>query len=101
MNLTLQDCIEFCELNEEVIDAIAEHEGIPEMAAAELGNYLIQDENGAPKIRAMIIDDIRRARDHGNSHHEMVLLGVLARFVEAYGAQDPATRKTARSTGSG
>jgi hypothetical protein len=40
--LTIQDCIELSELTEEEILAIARHQHIPEMAALELGNYLIQ-----------------------------------------------------------
>ena len=39
MVLTLQDCIALSDLTEEEILAIAEHEHIPEIVAAELGNY--------------------------------------------------------------
>lgn len=85
MNLTWQDCLAFCELNEDVIAAIAEHEGIPEMAALELGTYLIRTADGGPRIRRMIIDDIERARAHGDRRHELVLMGVLRRFVQEYG----------------
>jgi hypothetical protein len=40
--LTLQDCIELSELTKEEILAIARHEHIPEIAALELGHYLVQ-----------------------------------------------------------
>lgn len=36
--LTLQECLDFCELSEEQICAIAEHEHVPEIIAAELAN---------------------------------------------------------------
>lgn len=40
--LSLEDCIALCDLTEEEVLAIAEHEHIPEMAATELGNYLLR-----------------------------------------------------------
>jgi hypothetical protein len=36
------DCLELCELSEEEVRAIAEHEHIPEVVALELGDYLIR-----------------------------------------------------------
>ena len=39
--LTLLDCLELCELTEDEVLAIAEHEHITEMAALEFGNYLV------------------------------------------------------------
>ncbi len=38
---SLEDCIGLCGLTEEEVRAIAEHERIPEIAAAELGSYLV------------------------------------------------------------
>lgn len=38
---SLEDCIRLCGLTEEEVQAIAERERIPEIAAAELGNYLL------------------------------------------------------------
>jgi hypothetical protein len=68
--LTMHDCIALSELTEDEILAIAEHEGIPEMAAAELGNYLVQTPDGEARIEHMIIDDIeaaKRCRDPGRA----------------------------------
>ena len=60
--LTIQDCIELSELTEEEILAIAQHEHIPEIAAIELGNYLIHTLDGEKRIKAMIVDDLNLAR---------------------------------------
>jgi len=43
--LTIEDCIGVAGLSEEVL-AIAEHEHIPQIAAIELGNYLVQTPDG-------------------------------------------------------
>jgi hypothetical protein len=39
--LTYQDCVELSDLTEDEIDAIARHERLPEMAALEMGSYLV------------------------------------------------------------
>ena len=38
--ITLEDCMAFCGLTEEEVLAIAEHEHMPEIAAAALAEYL-------------------------------------------------------------
>lgn len=79
--LTWQDCVALCELNEAEIDAIAQHEHIPEMIALELGNYLCHTPDGQPAIRRMILDDIAEARQKGDRERLLVLLGTLRHFV--------------------
>ena len=39
--ISLEDCIALCGLDEEQVLAIAEHEHIPEIAAAALADYLL------------------------------------------------------------
>jgi hypothetical protein len=87
--LTLQDCIELSELNEDEILAIAEHENIPEMAALEMGHYLTQTPEGENRIRRMILDDIQTARDHGNLRHVATLKLALKHFIETHGLKHP------------
>jgi S-ribosylhomocysteine lyase LuxS involved in autoinducer biosynthesis len=82
--LTLQDCIELSELTEDEILAIAEHEHIPEMAALEMGNYLVHTPEGERRIKRMIADDIQSARDHGNLRHAAMLKLVLRHFVATH-----------------
>ena len=58
-------CLALCELTEEEVDAIAEHEQISETVAVELGSYLIHGPDGQLLIQRMIIDDIQAARRRG------------------------------------
>ncbi len=60
--LSLEDCIALCDLTEEEVLAIAEHEHIPEMAATELGNYLLRTPEGELCIKSMIRDDVGSAQ---------------------------------------
>ncbi len=80
--LTIEDCIGLSELTEEEILAIAEHEHIPEIAALELGNYLVQTASGEKRIKAMIVDDIEDARRAGNIHRAAALKLCLKHFLE-------------------
>ena len=79
--LTFEDCLALCGLTEEEVAAIAEHEHIPEIAALELGEYLVQTDNGELLIKEMIIDDIEHSRAHGNIQHAKMLEAVLKQFV--------------------
>jgi hypothetical protein len=79
--LTLEDCLALCELSEEEVLAIAHHEHLPEIAAAELGNYLIHTPDGEMRIKAIIRDDIAEARAHGERMRELALKLMLRNFV--------------------
>lgn len=79
--LTLEDCIGLCDLSEEEVLAIARHERIPEIAAAELGNYLVHTPDGEMCIRGMIRDDIAAAALCGNRDRELALKLVLRNFI--------------------
>lgn len=82
--LTLEECIALSDLTEDEILAIAEHEHIPEMAAVEMGNYLIATPEGQVRIKRMIVDDLQAARDHGDRRHVATLKLVLKHFVDTH-----------------
>ena len=82
--LTYEDCVGLAELTEEEIEAIAQHEHLPEMVAAELGNYLVHDPDGVPKLKRMILDDIEQARERGESQRVARLKLVLRQFIATH-----------------
>jgi S-ribosylhomocysteine lyase LuxS involved in autoinducer biosynthesis len=84
--LTIQDCIELSELTEDEILAIAEHEHIPEMAAIEMGNYLVHTPSGEKRIKAMIADDLELARREGDLRRILALKLCLKHFLEEHAA---------------
>ena len=67
--ISREDCIALCGLTEQEVMAIAEHEHVPEMAAAAMGRYLLKAPNGPAKIRDMIRDDIHEALSRGDKDH--------------------------------
>ncbi|MEX0960523.1 MAG: hypothetical protein WDZ63_14680 [Burkholderiales bacterium] len=82
--LSLQDCIALSELTEDEIDAIAEHEHIPEIAAAEMGNYLVQSPQGEMRLRAIIVDDIQAAEASGDRPRVLALKLVCRNYLELH-----------------
>lgn len=83
--ITLEDCVALCGLTEEEVLAIAEHEHLPEIAAAAFASYLAhQDHDGLVRVRDMIADDIRTAQARGDKEHVLVLLHVLHHFLRAH-----------------
>ncbi len=82
--ITLEDCIAFCGLSREEVQALAEHEHIPEIAAAALGEYLLKQRRGPEKIHEMIVDDIRAALHRGDRKHAHELFGALRHYLAAH-----------------
>lgn len=82
--LTYEDCLGLSELNEDEIRAIAEHEHVPEIVAMEMGNYLIHSDDGVPKIKKIILDDINEAIETGDDQHAEKLKKVLKHFVATH-----------------
>lgn len=79
--LSLEDCLALCELSQEEVLAIAHHEHIPEIAAAELGHYLVHTPEGEMRIKTIIRDDIAQARAGGDHPRELALRLLLRNFV--------------------
>ena len=82
--LSLEDCLALCELTEDEVLAIAQHENIPEIAAAELGNYLVRTPQGELRIKTIIREDIAAARACGDRARELALKLVLRGFVRRH-----------------
>ena len=89
--LGLQDIIGMCQCTEEEIRAVAMHENIPDAIATELAEYLISGEDGVPKIRKIIVDDINMAKRSGDKEKEMQLNEVLKHFVASHPEYKPAS----------
>ena len=79
--LSREDCLALCDLTEEEVLAIAQHEHVPEIVAAELGNYLVHAPDGELCIKSIIRDDLAEARTCGDRARELALLLVLHNFI--------------------
>lgn len=82
--LTFEDCLGLCELSEEEIRAIAEHEHVPQIVALEIGNFLVRGPDGEVLVSHMYIDDIRAADRRGDVVHAARLKRALRHFIEEH-----------------
>ena len=79
--LTLKDCMGMSGLEDDEIEAIAEHEHIPEIAATEMGSYLLSTSDGRRRIKQMLIDDLVHACEIGNARRANGLRRVISNYV--------------------
>lgn len=84
MNITLQDCIALCGLEEDEVAGIAEHEHMPDIAAAALAHHLLHQPGGVSRIRTMLVDDFRAALRRGDRAHARDLLATLRHFAATH-----------------
>jgi hypothetical protein len=87
MNIAKEDLIGLSGLSEEEVAAIAEHEHIPDVAAAALANYLAGRKGGIQEVRHMICDDIKSALDRGHDRHAAELFMALTHLHQTYGEE--------------
>jgi hypothetical protein len=78
--LTYKDCVGLSDLEEQEIEAIAQHEHIPEIVAAELGCCLAHQEGGLMRVDGMIRDDMAMAHEHHHPRAEKHWQEVLEHF---------------------
>ncbi len=78
--LTYEECLAMCDLSEQEIAAIAEHEHMDPIIAMALGHHLVTHD-GEQQIHRFIVDDIEHARHCGNRQHEQDLRSALSQFI--------------------
>ena len=76
-------------LSKQEVMAVAEHEHLPEIAAAAMARYLLKEPHGAEKIRDMIRDDIREALRRDDRDHARELFMTLRHFLHAHPVVKP------------
>jgi hypothetical protein len=87
--LTLNDCLAMSGLDEDEVAAIAEHEHLPLIIAAELAQYLCATTAGDGAVERMIRDDIADALARHDHVHAAKLCLVLQHFRETHAHAAP------------
>lgn len=67
--LSIQDVIDYCDLERGEIEAIAEHEHVPVVVAAELSEQLLCSPQGVCRLHSMIIENMEHALACGEYEH--------------------------------
>lgn len=67
--LSIQDVLDYCDLDRGEIEAIAEHEHIPMTLAAEMSEVLLCSPEGVCKLHVMFLENMQHAYDNGDFEH--------------------------------
>lgn len=65
--LSLQDCLDLCDLDCGEVEAIAEHEHVPAIIATELAQALVQSQEGVLNLHRMVLENLEQAASQGCS----------------------------------
>ena len=82
--LTMEDCLDYCDLTEDEVELFAEHEHIPEEVAGPVVCGLVQTEEGVKVICAAMSDLVRDAVSSGHMDKAEHVLQVYAQFRSAH-----------------
>jgi hypothetical protein len=82
--LTYDDCLALCGLTAEEVDAIARHEGLPEIVALEKGSCLCTTAEGLEIIRRIIVDELTEAAGRGDARSVARLQLALRHFGDRF-----------------
>ena len=92
MLVTVQECVDMSELSNDAIRAIAEHEHIPEVVAAELGQTLLKASGGVARIQRMLEENLELAVEAGGPDRIDDRKRVLERFMASHRRRSAARR---------
>ncbi|WP_295002894.1 hypothetical protein [uncultured Dechloromonas sp.] len=67
--LSIQDVLDYCDLDRGEIEAIAEHEHVPMTIAAEISEVLLCTPEGVCQLHVMFLENMRNAYDRGDMLH--------------------------------
>lgn len=82
--LTYEDCVGLTGLEADEIEAIAQHEHIPEIVAAEMGCCLACNPDGELRIVQIIREDIAAANEHHHDQEALHWKQVLTHFNQTH-----------------
>lgn len=78
--LSIRDCLDYCDLTDDEVSLIAEHEAITDVAAATMACGLVQTSEGTLLLTQYMEDLLERAQIEGRAEQAARARAVLAKF---------------------
>ncbi|HEY6898820.1 MAG TPA: hypothetical protein VI279_16295 [Rhodocyclaceae bacterium] len=78
--LSMRDCLDYCDLNEDEVKLIAHHEHLSFACAAQLACCLVQSDEGEAVVRCMLEDVINEAASSGEEDERQVAEQAFTHF---------------------
>lgn len=82
--LSIRDLVDYCDLNQGEIEAVAEHEHVPLAVAAELGELLLQTPEGVFTLHRMIVENMQTAMKSGRMEHAQKLCEIYQHLCRVH-----------------
>jgi hypothetical protein len=82
--LSIQDCLDFCDLTEEEIAMVAHHEHLPYPSAIQLACCLVQTDEGTKAMRCILKDCVCEADTCGGALASAEARRALNHFAHAH-----------------
>ena len=79
--LPIRDCLDYCDITDDEVALVAEHEGIPDAAAAQVVCGLVQTPEGVLLLTNFMLDLVERANERGDPEKAAKAKSVCARFM--------------------
>ncbi|NLF53250.1 MAG: hypothetical protein GX576_02355 [Thauera phenolivorans] len=79
--LSMRDCLDYCDLTDDEVALIAEHEDIPDASAAQLACGLVQTPEGVLVLTHCMLDLVERADRDGDCEKAECARRLVARFM--------------------
>ncbi len=79
--LSIRDCLDYCDLTDDEVALLAEHEGIPEPAAAHIACGMVQTPEGVLVLTHFMLDLVEQANARGDKVKAAQAESVCARFM--------------------
>lgn len=78
--LSIRDCLDYCDLTDDEVSLIAEHQDITDVAAATMACGLVQTSAGTLLLTQYMEDLLEQAQMEGRADKAAIARDVLARF---------------------
>ena len=79
--LSIRDIIDYCDLTDDEVALVAEHEGIPDAAAAQIVCGMVQTPEGTLVLTNYMLELAERANRSGNTSKAERAKAACARFM--------------------
>ncbi|CAM5395023.1 hypothetical protein ACFQ4M_14675 [Thauera mechernichensis] len=79
--LSIRDCLDYCDVTDDEVALIAEHEDIPDVAAAQVVCGLVQTPEGVMVLTQFMVELIERANARGDVEKARRAAKVCERFM--------------------
>lgn len=82
--LSIRDCLDYCDLSDDTVALLAEHEDIPDLAAAHIACGLVQTPEGVLLLTHVMQELMERAHQHGDVKKAARIHSVCERFKSSH-----------------